>query len=97
MQVSETVAEMKGIPVEKELVTLLQENVAVVTFNKVNGDRRVMTCTKSFAIIPEASQPKTEAKFKEGVVTVWDLSAQAWRSFRYDRVTNVEIEANSGE
>lgn len=97
MDVSKTVAEMKGIPAEKELVKLLQENVAVVTFNKMNGDKRVMTCTKSFDVIPEKDQPKTESKPKEGVVTVWDMTAQAWRSFRYDRVTNVELEANSGE
>jgi hypothetical protein len=91
MEVSEKVADMKGIPTEKDLVTLLQENVAVVTFNKINGDKRIMTCTKSFAVIPEKSQPKTENKPKEGVVTVWDTTAEAWRSFRYDRVLNVEL------
>ena len=91
MDVSQTVADMKGIPSEKDLIKLLQENVAVVTFNKMNGDKRVMTCTKSFNVIPAKDQPKTESKPKEGVVTVWDTNAQAWRSFRYDRVINVEF------
>ena len=46
-----------------------------------------MTCTKITDMIPEGSRPKTDKKAKEGTVTVWDLKAQGWRSFRYDRVT----------
>ena len=90
--VSQTVANLKGIPTEKDLTTLLNEGIVVVTFNKLDGDQRVMTCTKSTTIIPEESLPKTNKEPKQGTVTVWDVNAKGWRSFRYDRVTKVEMQ-----
>ena len=84
------IASIKGIPTEKELTNLLREGVLVVTFKKLDGDERVMTCTKSFDVIPEDLQPKTNKEPKQGTVTVWDVNAKGWRSFRYDRVTKVE-------
>ena len=88
--VSSKVAELKGIPTLDELNTQLRENVMVVTFNKLDGDERVMTCTKSFDIIPKENQPKTDKQPKEGTITVWDVNAKGWRSFRYDRIKKVE-------
>ena len=84
------VADAKGIPTEEKLKEALRKETLVVTFNKLDGDERVMTCTKSFDIIPEESRPKTDKESKAGTVTVWDLNAKGWRSFRYDRVTKVE-------
>ena len=49
-----------------------------------------MTCTKSFDVIPEEHKPKTDKAPKEGNVTVWDINAKGWRSFKYDRITKVE-------
>lgn len=86
------IAELKGIPTEAELNKLLQESTLVVTFTKLNGDERVMTCTKSFDVIPADSQPKTSKQSPAGNVTVWDVNAKGWRSFKYDRVKAVESE-----
>jgi predicted DNA-binding transcriptional regulator YafY len=36
------------------------------------------------------SQKKVR-EISDAVVSVWDLTAQAWRSFRYDRMNNAEI------
>jgi len=88
--VSSKVAELKGIPTLDELNNQLRESVLVVTFNKLDGDERIMTCTKKFELIPESSRPKTDKKPPKGNVTVWDLNAKGWRSFKYDRVTKVE-------
>lgn len=88
--VSETIANLKGIPTQQELTERLRKETLTVTFLKLDGDRRVMTCTKSFDVIPVEHQPKTDKPAKEGTVTVWDITAQAWRSFRYDRVEAVE-------
>ena len=88
--VKDTVAEMKGIPTQEVLLEQLRKETLVVTFNKLDGNERVMTCTKSFDIIPKESQPKTDKATKEGNVTVWDTNAKGWRSFRYDRVNKVE-------
>ena len=84
------VADAKGIPTQVELLERLRKETLVVTFNKLNGDERIMTCTKSFDIIPEEHKPKTDKEPKEGNVTVWDTNAKGWRSFRYDRITKVE-------
>lgn len=84
------VANAKGIPTEEKLKETLRKETLVVTFNKLDGDERVMTCTKSFDVIPEESRPKTDKDAKAGTVTVWDLNAKGWRSFRYDRITKVE-------
>tara|TARA_B100000214_G_C23621796_1_gene469887 strand:+ start:129 stop:434 length:306 start_codon:yes stop_codon:yes gene_type:complete len=87
--VSSKVAELKGIPTKEELNKQLRETTLVVTFNKLNGDERVMTCTKDFKLIPESHRPKTDKEPPEGNVTVWDINANGWRSFKYDRVTKV--------
>lgn len=88
-ELSTFIADEKGIPTEPNLVKLLQESVQVVTFTKLDGDKRVMTCTKSFDVIPKENQPTTNKPAKEGTVTVWDTNANGWRSFRYDRVLQV--------
>jgi hypothetical protein len=90
------IAELKGIPTESALVEMLCERVLTVTFLKLDGDQRVMTCTKNTAIIPEQHLPKTSKPGKPGTINVWDTNAQGWRSFRYDRVSAVtEVVDNS--
>lgn len=86
------IASLKGIPTEEELQKILRENIAIVTFNKLDGDERVMTCTKDFGKIPEELRPKTDRQPPQGNVTVYDINAKGWRSFKYDRVTKVEVQ-----
>ena len=43
--VAETVAAIKGVPTKSDLKLLLEQNVLVVDFNKLDGDKRIMTCT----------------------------------------------------
>ena len=88
-QVKDAVASLKNIPKQQELLDILKTGVLVVTFNKLDGDERVMTCTKNNEHIPEESLSKTDKVVKEGTITVWDLNAKGWRSFKYDRVTKV--------
>lgn len=88
------------------LKELLQEGEVIVTFNKINGDTRVMSCTLNSNMIPVEFHPKVkeeqanqqsdnvEMKKTEGkedkVCVVYDVNAKGWRSFRWDNVTNVE-------
>ena len=51
MDIKETIADMKGIPTQDDLINALKEKTAVVTFLKLDGDERIMTCTKSLKII----------------------------------------------
>ena len=94
--VSETVASLKGIPTKPDLKNLLEQNVVVVDFTKLNGDKRVMTCTLREDIKPAATKTDTMSQkavreISDAVVSVWDVNAQGWRSFRYDRINSVEI------
>lgn len=82
------------------LVEMLQAAVMEVTFTKLNGDKRVMTCTLLPQHLPPAKHedPMSQKKIRElneAVVSVWDVNAQGWRSFRLDRVESV-IPAGSG-
>jgi len=88
--VDDWIAVAKGIPTQEELLEQLKKDTLVVTFNKLDGDERIMTCTKSLDVIPEESRTKTDKEAKVGTVTVWDTTAKGWRSFKYDRVTKVE-------
>jgi hypothetical protein len=94
--VSETIATLKGIPTKEELKLLLSQNVLTVDFTKLNGDKRVMTCTLREDIKPAATKadPLSQKKVREvsdAVVSVWDVNAKGWRSFRYERINAVDI------
>ena len=94
--VSETVAALKGIPTREELMETLRKEVAEVTFLKLNGDERKMPCTLIKRFLPPAKKddPLTQRKVREvsdKVCAVWAVEAKGFRSFRYDRVTKVEI------
>ena len=94
--VENKIAEIKGIPTKEDLKNLLAHNVITVDFTKVNGDRRVMTCTLREDMKPRATKSdslsqKAVRETADAVVSVWDVNARGWRSFRYDRVNNVDI------
>ena len=96
LTVSNTVAALKGIPTKPDLKNLLEQNVVVVDFNKISGDKRVMTCTLRADMKPPATKTDTMSQKKvremsDAVVNVWDVNALGWRSFRYDRINSVDI------
>jgi len=95
-EASEYIAGLKGIPTQEDLLKLLEQNVLVVDFTKLNGDKRVMTCTLREDMKPAATKtdPLSQKKVREvsnKVVSVWDVNAKGWRSFRYERVNKVDI------
>ena len=68
--VKDKVAELKGIPTRKALMEQLENEVLEVTFLKINGDKRVMTCTLMDSIKPKAT--KTDTMSQKAVRTVSD-------------------------
>lgn len=67
-----------------------------VTFTKKDGTERVMKCTTSPSLVPsvelvEGAEPKREKKVNEDVMPVFDLEANAWKSFRWDSVKSVML------
>ena len=95
-KVADTVAALKGIPTRDELMETLRKEVVVVTFKKLNGDERKMPCTLIESFLPPAKKDDaiTQKKVREisdKVCAVWAVESKGFRSFRYDRVTNVEV------
>jgi acyl-ACP thioesterase len=79
---------------KEEIVAALKANVCTVTFTKVNGETRTMPCTLKEDIVPvyERKTPVKEDTAKESAtLSVWCTDKSAWRSFRVDSVTNLEI------
>ncbi len=78
-----------------EILSNLKTGEVIVTFTKVNGDKRVMTCTLNETVLPPAKkdEPLTQKKVREinpEVCSVWDVNAQGWRAFRWDNVIGID-------
>jgi len=74
-----------------KMIEELQAGTRVVTFTKVNGEQREMTCTLDPNLIPDPIETKANKSPKavnEEVLPVWDTTAQGWRAFRIDNVTS---------
>jgi len=87
--VSSHVADLKGIPTKENLEQKLSTGIFLVVFDKLDGEERQMFCTTFIDLIPEEHRPKNQSKKHEKTIAVWDVNANAWRSFRYDKVKYV--------
>lgn len=87
----EAIAALKGIPTREELTAMLSQNIVEVTFDKLDGEERVMSCTlkENYIPIPKKDDLLSQTKIRnleQKTLVVWDVTANAWRSFRYDRL-----------
>ena len=76
---------------KQEVLDALHKGVCEVSFTKVNGDKRVMTCTLVESMLPKkesTSEDKPTRKQNENALAVFDVNANGWRSFRWDSVTD---------
>ncbi len=80
---------------KKWLKSHLEFGPVTVTFTKVDGSERIMECTTNSTLIPEvenkSSEPKKEKKKSDEAITVYDLQAKGWRSFRWDSIKQVRF------
>lgn len=85
---------------KQSIVEQLKQSVMVVEFTKVNGDRRVMTCTLKPDMLPP-SKPVTESTETKpenpNTVSVWDVNAKGWRSFRIANIVSIGTEQSVSE
>jgi hypothetical protein len=88
-------AMLTDIPTKEVLLSMLLRDTYQVTFNKLDGDERIMTCTLKPEFLPPRDIITEEDTSKETNpvdaknITVWDTTANAWRSFHYARVKKV--------
>lgn len=99
--VESMIAEMKGIPTREELMEMLRNQVVEVTFLKLDGEERKMPCTLIPSLLPAVAKDdsviqKRAREISDKVIAVWAIESNGFRSFRYDRVTKVEVVARTG-
>ena len=78
---------------------LLNRGPVQVLFVKSDNTERLMRCTLNLAAITTVAAPTDPDKKPRArqtppnphVIHVWDLDAQAWRSFRMDRVKSITV------
>lgn len=76
------------------VANILSNEVANVTFTKSDGSERVMKCTlvDEYIPSPELNLARTSTrKVNEAVLPVWDIDKNAWRSFRIDSITAIQV------
>lgn len=84
--------------------SLLNKQEITVRFTKADGTDRDMKCTLNWDLIPQkpAADPvdgivlestkKPRKELDPAVIKVYDLEAQAWRSFRMDRLKKISAD-----
>jgi hypothetical protein len=80
---------------KKWLKSHLKHGPVTVIFTKKDGTERVMKCTTNPTVImfkdPTILESKKERKVSEDVMPVYDLEADAWKSFRWDSVKTIQL------
>ena len=74
------------------LTEALRGGVIGVEFTKIDGSKRIMSCTLDEEIIPTDALPKatgTPRAKSTDVLAVFDIDVGEWRSFRWDSITAV--------
>jgi hypothetical protein len=80
----------------------LKSQVMTITFKKKDGTNREMLCTLDPKYLPaikldEETDEKSVRKQSIDAIAVYDVEVNAWRSFRYDSVIEVNYDTNSGK
>jgi hypothetical protein len=81
-----------------DYLTLLRDNICVVTFTKKDGTERVMRCTLKSDMLPTPVEPKLigEVKVRKtnpNMLAVWDLDKSAWRGFSVEQIKEIKQES----
>jgi len=80
---------------------VLLEHECKVSFQKANGETRIMSCTLNPAMFENTTikEENDEAKTKKQnleVLPVWDLENEGWRSFRLDSLNYLSYHDGEG-
>ena len=70
----------------RQVETLLATGNAKFHFQKVNGELRDMYCTLNPAVLPETRNSEMSNNAKPGILVVWDIENNGWRSMKYESV-----------
>jgi len=83
-----------------DLIQQLFENIVTVNFIKVNGEERIMKCTLREDYLPERLEIESKdliwddkKNMSKESLSVWDVEAEGWRSFRWNNLKEYNIES----
>ena len=68
----------------RETENILRTNYGRFTFQKVDGSIREMNCTLKPDVLPEEYTSAETSTAKPGLLVVWDIDKDGFRSVRYD-------------
>jgi WYL_2, Sm-like SH3 beta-barrel fold len=69
------------------LIDTLKSNVVQIKFLKVDGTERTMNCTlKEEYIKPFDKKTDRVKEPKDGLLSVWDIDNDGWRSFKVENL-----------
>ena len=79
---------------QEQLEKILSKGLSKITFFKVDGSLRELTCTRDMSIIPEDMHPSsTTNRVKSSTtVTVYDTEADLWKSFLVENLVTIDRE-----
>ena len=70
----------------RETENILRTNYGRFTFQKVDGSIREMNCTLKPDVLPEEYNSAETSNAKPGLLVVWDIDKEGFRSVKYDKV-----------
>jgi hypothetical protein len=71
---------------------ILRSRIATVSFTKKDNTKRILKCTLDENIIPSTRKESNNVRVvNPEVCRVWDVENQAWRSFRWESITKLEV------
>ena len=81
---------------KETIANMLRDSVVTVTFTKVDGSERVMKCTLMSEYVPAtgnsaSNQVLLQETGNDNNISVWDVEANGWRSFRVGSVKSVQV------
>lgn len=78
---------------QKHILHYLKHGICEITFNKINGERRVMPCTLKTELLPERDQKESTVEAlkesKSDAISVWCTDANGWRSFKLSNFISI--------
>ena len=81
---------------KENIAAMLRDNIVTVTFTKVDGSERVMKCTLMSEYVPNtgnsaSNQVLLQETGNDNNISVWDIEANGWRSFRIGSVKSITV------
>ena len=77
------------------LISILRLQPVDVTFTKRDGSERTMKCTlQEQVVVPHEKRTDRVKEVNPNTLPVWDMEANAWRSFRLDTIKHISFKSD---